>query len=339
MLSIIYNGIKPNEYKFEYSVIDNNKVDYIDFSFDNQHDGTPFVKIESKDKKYVDKIDVSEYVSNGHIIFPLLAKTTAHKVIRVQVSFEASETKWQTEVVEITLKNSVRAEEEIANNYPTVLQNIQTRLNHSDKKFVHLHSNFGNNQKASFSITLHEDVRVAYTVNDRKNSKCQKGKWLNTKKGNHITNVVLPKGTYEFYDLINELLGETQNEYVEFPYDEIETPLVIGKQYDFPHGYACCVICPAYANDDIQASNLPRHTKKGFAKWYSKYFGDVRRECLTFSCIQFKFIKDFKWRDGNYTYGFTGTIADAYIDCLCVIKGYCQIDSFDIYLYPRPRRY
>lgn len=332
MLSIIYNGIKPNEYEFEYSVIDNNKVDYIDFSFDDQHAGTPFVKIESKDRKYVDKIDVSEYVSNGHIIFPLLAKTTAHKVIRVQLSFETSETKWQTEVVEITLKNSVRAEEEIANNYPSILD----RITHNNKKFVHLESNFGTNPKASFTITLDEDVRVAYTVNDRKQSKGQKGKWLNTKRGNKITDIVLRKGTYEFYDLINELLGETVNEYSKFPYGGISLPR---NQYDFPHDIPCCVLCPSYTADDIEQSSLPYHIMSVFQKWYRKYNVEVQKNCLTFSRIQFKFIKNFKWRGNSNTSGFTGTIADAYIDCLCVITGENTIDNFYIYFYPRPRRY
>jgi len=335
MLSIIYNGIKPNEYKFEYSVIDNNKVDYIDFSFNDRYEGTPFVKVESKDKKYVDKINVSEYFSNNHIIFPLLAKTTAHKVIRVQLSFETEETKWQTEVVEITLKNSVRADEEIANNYPTILDNIQKRLNHSDKKFVHLHSNFGNDEP-SFSIELDEDVRVAYTVNDRKQSKGQKGKWLDTKKGNHITELVLSKGTYEFYDLINLFLGETINEYNEFPYEEIE--MRKEKQYDFPHNISCCAVCWSWIAENIKTIGIGT-IGKSFNKWYKKYFDESQKQCLTFSRIQFKFIKDFKWRSENSERGWKGTIADAYIDCLCVIKGGSGYDSFDIYFYPRPRRF
>lgn len=331
MLSIIYNGIKPNEYKFEYSVIDNNKVDYIDFSFDNQHAGTPFVKIESKDKKYVDKINVSEYASNGHIIFPLLAKTTAHKVIRVQLSFETSDTKWQTEVVEITLKNSVRAEEEIANNYPSVLADIERKSRYADKK-VHNNIVITETHNREKGLVFNAPCRVLLTENCKKNSKNVLSRYLDKKQGNKITDITFGQGFVSIEDVIDNIFGT-----VEQTLNPKGAENQINQTINF-HGSFKIESCERGGNktfytitkqdlsDDILAScHKLENALTGFALY---------RKVACVMRLQFKFVKDFQEVGGHRNY-WKGTMSNLYLDCLV----YAFRDDDYIYISPMVKRF
>lgn len=336
MLSIIYNGIKPNEYKFEYSVIDNNKVDFIDFSFSYLPEGTPFVKIESKDKKYVDKIDVSEYVSSGHIVFPLLAKTTAHKVIRVQLSFETSETKWQTEVVEITLKNSVRADEEIANNYPTALKQIEIKVSKlhpkSEHNFIKYTQEMG---LQGCRLTLPCECRVLLTENVNKCSKLVRSRYIDKKQGNKITGFWLPQGSLDLSDVLSILFGNLDQEYL----GDIETQSQINAELsgNFSgewviyekgrRGYRTFfTVLKEDLNNDIQSSSFK--IANALKKSEIKNSNNVIR-------LQFKFVKDFEWRDVERKSGWKGTMASVYLDCLV----YIFRSSPHIYISPMIKRF
>lgn len=130
MLYIHYNQTKPNQTAFEYAIQGNNNVDVVCFDIKEIELGFEpthiYVKVQSKDKKYIDKIELTE--SNGVLNWHLLAKTTRHKVVSVQLSFETDTQYFQTEMVELTLKPYINAEEEIENDYPLVLQDLQRQI-------------------------------------------------------------------------------------------------------------------------------------------------------------------------------------------------------------------
>lgn len=130
MLYIHYNQTKPNETEFEYAIQGDNNVDVVDFDIsDIQLDFEPahtYVKVQSKDKKYIDKIELS--ANNSHLLWNLKAKTTRHKIVNVQLSFETEQKCFQTEMVELTLKPYINADQTIGNDYPTVLQDLQAQI-------------------------------------------------------------------------------------------------------------------------------------------------------------------------------------------------------------------
>jgi hypothetical protein len=130
MLYIHYNQTKPNETEFEYAIQGDNNVDVVDFDIsDIQLDFEPahiYAKVQSKDKKYTDKIELT--ANNSHLLWNLQAKTTRHKIVNVQLSFETEEQCFQTEMVELTLKPHIDADGTIENDYPTVLQDLQDQI-------------------------------------------------------------------------------------------------------------------------------------------------------------------------------------------------------------------
>lgn len=131
MLYIHFNNQVPNEKKFEYSIMGNNQVDVVKFDVSNvQLDFEPtniYVKVQTKDKRYVDKIALTD--ESGTLTWNLLAKTTAHKVVECQLSFEdRNGNYYQTEMFELTLKPNINADGTIENDYPSVLQDFEKRI-------------------------------------------------------------------------------------------------------------------------------------------------------------------------------------------------------------------
>lgn len=132
MLYIHFNNKVPNEKKFEYAVQGNNKVDVITFDISNiaELDFEPahtYVKVQTKDQKYVDKIELTNN-GGGILTWNLLAKTTRHRLIECQLSFETIDKCYQTEMFELTLKANIDADGEIENDYPTILQDLQKQI-------------------------------------------------------------------------------------------------------------------------------------------------------------------------------------------------------------------
>lgn len=357
MLVINYSGNRPQQDRFKFAVNGDNNSQTIKFVLKKQQGDidlsspsfTIYFLCQSQDKRFVDKAEITTVSEEGNDIileYKLLGKHTQFKSIDVGVSFENEnqEVVYKTASATISIQNGIMADDEIANNYPTELGRIETRLNHSDKKFVYLKTNYGNATmlKPAFQMEFYTDVKLLYTVNDRKATNLLRTKYLDTKMGNHILHTNgqvcgFNKGTYTFIDLINMVCNlqlDSEN-YVIFPYSQIS----LHKNYSIPHNLKCCLCVQNLTRNEINTmfQNIPKTIKK-FQYWVKKYYGS-QYGCLTFSRIQFKFVKDFKFKKDTKVNGFTGTIADNYIDVLVCIKGASLIDSFDVYFYAKPKRF
>lgn len=142
MLVINYNGNKPITDYFKYSVQGNNQADTIRFVISLNQSGLVFnedyhyyAKVQSVDNDYYDKVRLTnvEFDTEHNLLkadFVLKAQQTANKQIEVALSCENlnEEIVWQTQLVKITIANGVNADEQIADQYPSVLQNLQEQI-------------------------------------------------------------------------------------------------------------------------------------------------------------------------------------------------------------------
>lgn len=352
MLVINYSGNRPQQDRFKFAVNGDNNSQTIKFVLKKQQGDidlsspsfTIYFLCQSQDKRFVDKAVIETVSEEGNDIileYKLLGKHTQYKAIDVGVSFEDEnqEVVYKTASATISIQNGIMADEEIANKYPTEIGRIETRLNHSDKKFVHLIQNYNKKNKANvyipeFTMEFDENVRLLYTIGgETKTTNGIKTVYLNTKKGNHISNITFAKGSYDFYELINEFFEENFgiHEYTEFPYNDL--PVC----FDIPKFLSCCLkIENMDKNGVMQFCGKFRQLKKRFSKWTTKYDGETR-ECMVLGRIQFKFVKNFAMRSDNK--GWKGTMADAYIDTIMCIHKFSYDEYYTVYIYGRPRRF
>ena len=142
MLVINYNGNKPTTDYFKYSVQGNNKADAIKFLVSLNQDGLVFdntyhiyAKVQCNDDGFYDKVELSNIEFNDSenlliAIFNLESKHTSHRQIEVSLCCENidQEIVWQTQIVKVNIANGIPAEEEIENNYPSVLAQLQQQI-------------------------------------------------------------------------------------------------------------------------------------------------------------------------------------------------------------------
>lgn len=142
MLVINYNGNKPTTDYFKFSVQGNNKSDVVRFIVSLNQGGFVFddnyhyyAKVQCVDDDYYDKIAVDTWGVNDNLnLFTadliLKAQTTSHKQIEISLSCEnlQDEIVWQTQIVKIAIANGVNADEQIADQYPSVLQDLQEQI-------------------------------------------------------------------------------------------------------------------------------------------------------------------------------------------------------------------
>ncbi len=136
MLVINYNGNKPTTDYFKYSVQGNNNADVVRFCLSKQQ-GTldltnykVYVQAKCEEDDFIDKVEITDDVSivanqlNANWV--MLKKHTINRQLLVSLSFENEneEVVWQTQIVKITIANGINADEEIANTYPSVIQDL-----------------------------------------------------------------------------------------------------------------------------------------------------------------------------------------------------------------------
>lgn len=142
MLVINYNGNKPTSDYFKYSVQGNNQADIIRFVIDAKqehinltNDFRFYANIQGVDDDFVDKVELSNIENDGDVLtidFYLQKKHTEHKQIEVCLSAETNRVCWKTQLVKITIYNSVNADDTIVNDYPTILQQLQREIDELD---------------------------------------------------------------------------------------------------------------------------------------------------------------------------------------------------------------
>lgn len=143
MLIINYEGLKPIQDRFNYAVQGDNNTDKVEFSLKKIVDGIDlsstnfkvYARVQNQAKTILDKTEItSSKVVDGNQVsfsFNLLAKHTQNKIIEMSISFEdATNNKViQTRLVTIQIANQVASSTEIANTYPTIIEEMQEEIN------------------------------------------------------------------------------------------------------------------------------------------------------------------------------------------------------------------
>jgi len=143
-LDIRYNGIRPLEKHFNFSVQDNDENDIINFIIEGNVSSLltlaelaqceMYLKVESAGGEYLDKIKVEgtyDSVNNKIIIsHTLTSKTTQYVNVGLQIQFQSIDTELiaQTEIVGLHLSGSIRADETIPEKYPSELVRFEREL-------------------------------------------------------------------------------------------------------------------------------------------------------------------------------------------------------------------
>ena len=151
-LDITFVGIKPNGKCFDFSVVNNAKVDVINFVLTTPLDSVytlkqlnefnAYVKVQSAGGDYIDKISAtSTYDSENEkltVSFVLHKKTTAYKNIALQLQFEdlQNEVISQTEIVALSLKGTINADKEISDKYPEAIQELEKAVENKQDKLI-----------------------------------------------------------------------------------------------------------------------------------------------------------------------------------------------------------
>ena len=173
MLSITFNGTKPSQRNYEHSIVGNSNVDVIKFvlqssicseySLEDLEGFNAFIKVQSAGKEYIDKISAeSSYDSDKGTLtieFQLQAKTTQFRNIALQLQFEESNgiVVAQSEIVALTLKGNINADEEIPDKYPSVLTQIETELGDHEVRIEALEESGGGTSIGSVVVDFDKD--------------------------------------------------------------------------------------------------------------------------------------------------------------------------------------
>lgn len=143
-LDIRFNGIKPEQKCYRYSIQNNAENDKVFFILQSEISNIVslkdlskydvYLKCESAGKEYLDKIKVDcFYVSETNAIsipFVLPLKTTQYRNIGFQIQFQDANSNLiaQTEIVGMELCGTIKADEEIPSKYPSELIRIENEL-------------------------------------------------------------------------------------------------------------------------------------------------------------------------------------------------------------------
>lgn len=135
MLLINYTGTTPEKPSYDFAVQGNSNANVIRFLLATNQDDvdlsslTPYLKVESLGKDYLDKIDLTEHTTIDNIThkvqieWTMDALATANKYLKLQLMFEdyPNHTVWQTEIVKLRLINSIDIDSDMCHRYPQVI--------------------------------------------------------------------------------------------------------------------------------------------------------------------------------------------------------------------------
>ena len=136
MLVINYNGNKPTTDYFKFAVQGNNNADVVRFCLDEQQGNIDlttckvYVLAKCDEDDFIDKVEITDNVSSVgsqlNAEWVLLKKHTINRQLLVGLCFEDEneEIVWQTQLVKIAIANGIDADEEIANKYPSIIQDL-----------------------------------------------------------------------------------------------------------------------------------------------------------------------------------------------------------------------
>lgn len=140
-MKIEYTGREPSDRKFDCGVREDNNAEAIEFVVGAEQGAlsltsfAAYVKVATPLYEYADKQKITFAVDesdDSKIVgrWEIERKTTDHETVNMNLEFENAESEvvWQTYVVQLHFHRTVKADEAVANNYPTVLQDLEHRV-------------------------------------------------------------------------------------------------------------------------------------------------------------------------------------------------------------------
>ena len=229
-LDITFVGIKPNGKCFDFSVVNNAKVDVINFILTSPLDSVntlgqlsnlnAYVKVESAGGDYIDKISAtSTYDSENEkltVSFTLHKKTTSYKNIALQLQFEdlQNEVISQTEIVALSLKGTINADKEISDKYPEAIQELEKEVGSYSGRIEEVE------EKVANAVLKTDIVDNLDSEDDKKVLSANQGKALNDKISSAISGVYKAQGTTTVATLNALIITEEMNGFV---YDMLDS--------------------------------------------------------------------------------------------------------------------
>lgn len=140
-MKIEYTGREPSDRKFDCGVREDNNAEAIEFVVGAEQGElsltsfAAYVKVATPLYEYADKQKITFAVDesdDSKIVgrWEIERKTTDHETVNMNLEFENAESEvvWQTYVAQLHFHRTVKADEAVANNYPTVLQDLEHRV-------------------------------------------------------------------------------------------------------------------------------------------------------------------------------------------------------------------
>jgi len=196
MLIINYKGITPQNRYYSLGVKQNNNADRIRFILDvlqediDLSDCQAYLKVQNKEHTYIDKIMLTAYFDNDNVQLDwvLTRKSTQFRNLELQIEFKNSDDDvvWQTLIVELELNDTIKADEEISERYPTELEQLETKVEGYDDRIENLEQNALVKSDIVDNLESNESDKVL---------SAKQGKALNDKINNVISNVYTPQGS------------------------------------------------------------------------------------------------------------------------------------------------
>lgn len=133
---------------FNYSIQGNNASETIEFVLTALQEDIDlrkcraFVKSSTTSRSFVDKQTVEiEDLGNDEILvkWTILRKHSQHRSLNVQLVFEGTtlDTVWQTAVIVFNFGKTIEADEEIANQEPSIIQDFEKRITALEGQTTH----------------------------------------------------------------------------------------------------------------------------------------------------------------------------------------------------------
>lgn len=169
MLIINFKNNIPQQNHYSFSVVGNNKSNKIKFVLDRYQDEVnlsefyAFVKVSADGGDFVDLIPLSHTVvgSEIEIVWELKRKTTQFSIVECQLSFKKTANDediivWQSAIFSIELLKTIKAEQEISDKYPTILEEQEAEIENHEERIEALEQDSGGVKAVDVSLENNE---------------------------------------------------------------------------------------------------------------------------------------------------------------------------------------
>lgn len=168
MLIINFKNNIPQQNHYNFSVVGNNKSNKIKFVLDKYQDEVDlsefnaYVKVMADGGDFVDIMPLSHSVvgSEIEIVWELKRKTTQFSIVECQLSFKKTANDdsvvWQSAIFGIELLKTIKAEQEISDKYPTILEEQEAELENHEERIEALEQDSSGVKEVDVSLENNE---------------------------------------------------------------------------------------------------------------------------------------------------------------------------------------